>query len=171
MLKIYPYCVLFHCNNESNLLINSVREINNKRQCLIYARKPSWIIIVFQHIHGVRLIFNDEDDFDVDSEVDDFGHQIPRDPGAKMREIHRILQESTGNRWNMEAVFRVRNWPDFFRWIPVNFLCFPTGTGPKSSEKSEKFPAGILLPQNHWNYPEPPLSGQVCSTWHVKTTP
>jgi hypothetical protein len=24
---------------------------------------------------------------------------------------------------------------DFFRWIPVKFLCFPTGTGRKSSEK------------------------------------
>jgi hypothetical protein len=27
---------------------------------------------------------------------------------------------------------------DFFRWIPVNFLCFPAGTGQKSSEKIRK---------------------------------
>ncbi len=31
------------------------------------------------------------------------------------------------------------NCPDFFRWIPVNFLCFPAGTGRKSSEKIRKF--------------------------------
>ncbi len=106
MLKIYPYCVLFRCNNESNLLINSVREINNKRQYLIHARKPSWIIIVFQHIHGARLIFNDEDECDVDSQVDDFGHRISRDPAAKMRESHRILQESTGNHRKNPKNFR-----------------------------------------------------------------
>ncbi len=28
--------------------------------------------------------------------------------------------------------------PDFFRWIPVHFLCVPTGTGRKSSEKVRK---------------------------------
>jgi hypothetical protein len=44
---------------------------------------------------------------------------------------------------------------DFFRWIPVNFLCFPAGTGQKSSEKSEKFPVGILLPlsSDFWCFP------------------
>jgi hypothetical protein len=31
------------------------------------------------------------------------------------------------------------NCPDFFRWIPVNFLRFPAGTGRKSSEKIRKF--------------------------------
>jgi hypothetical protein len=57
------------------------------------------------------------------------------------------------------------NCPDFFPWIPVNFLCFPAATGRKSSEKSENFPVGILLPQNHWNHPEPAVSGPGCSTW------
>jgi hypothetical protein len=49
-----------------------------------------------------------------------------------MRESHRILQESIGNRWNMEAVFRPENFWFFFRWIPANFLCFPAGTGRKT---------------------------------------
>jgi hypothetical protein len=31
---------------------------------------------------------------------------------------------------------------EFFRWIPVNFLCFSVGTGRKSSEKSRKFSDG-----------------------------
>jgi hypothetical protein len=31
---------------------------------------------------------------------------------------------------------------DFFRWIPVDFLCFPAGTGRKSSEKIRKFSGG-----------------------------
>jgi len=32
-------------------------------------------------------------------------------------------------------------------------------------KKSEKFPAGRLLPQNHRNYLEPAVSGPDCSTW------
>jgi hypothetical protein len=63
-------------------------------------------------------------------------------PAGKMRESHRILQESTGNRWNMEAVFRPENFRFFFRWIPTNFLCFPEGTSRKSSEKIRKFSGG-----------------------------
>jgi hypothetical protein len=74
---------------------------------------------------------------------------------------HRILQENTGNRWNMEAVFR----PGIVWIFSGGFLCFPAGTGQKSSEK---FPAGILLPQNHRNYPEPAVSGSGCSTWVAK---
>jgi hypothetical protein len=71
----------------------------------------------------------------IPSQVDDSGHRIPRDPAGKMLESHRILQEDTGNLWNMEAVFR----PEIARWIPVNFLCLPAGTGRKSSEKIRKF--------------------------------
>ena len=40
------------------------------------------------------------------TQVEDSGHRIPQDPAGKMRESHRILQENTGNRWNLEAVFR-----------------------------------------------------------------
>ena len=36
--------------------------------------------------------------------------------------------------------------PDFFRCIPITFLCFPPGTGRKSPEKVRKFSAGMLLP-------------------------
>jgi hypothetical protein len=71
---------------------------------------------------------------------------------------HWILQENTGNRWNMEAILRTK----IVRIFSGGLLCFPTGTGQKSSEK---FPSGILLPQNHRNYPEPAVSGLVCSTW------
>jgi hypothetical protein len=39
--------------------------------------------------------------------------------------------------------------------------------GGKYSKKSEKFPAGILLPRNHGNYPEPAASGPGCSTWEI----
>jgi hypothetical protein len=52
--------------------------------------------------------------------------------------------------------------------IPTDFLCFMSGTGREALEKSEKFPAGILLPQNHRNYPEPAVSGPDCSTWIAK---
>jgi actin-related protein len=53
-----------------------------------------------------------------------------------------IMQERsgkvTGNRWNMESSIPIGICPDFFRWIPVNFLCFPAGTGRKSSKKIQK---------------------------------
>jgi hypothetical protein len=82
-----------------------------------------------------------------------------------MRESQSFLQESTGNRWNMEAVFR----PEIFRIFPGRFLSTscafrqePVGNHWK---KSEKFPAGILLLQNHWNNPEPAVSWPDCSTW------
>jgi hypothetical protein len=51
-----------------------------------------------------------------------------------MRESHRILQENTGNCWNMEAVFR----PEIFWIFPDNFLCFSEGTRWKSLEKIRK---------------------------------
>jgi hypothetical protein len=82
-----------------------------------------------------------------------------------MRESHQILQENTENRWNMEAVFRseiARIFPGGFLSTSCAFRQEPTGNHRK---KSENFPVGILLPQNHRNYPEPPVSGLGCSTW------
>ena len=63
---------------------------------------------------------------------------------------HWILQENTGNRRNTEAVFRPEIDRIFFGGFLPTSLCFPTGTGRKSSQKdSEKLLVGILLPQNH----------------------
>jgi hypothetical protein len=56
-----------------------------------------------------------------------------------MQESHRILQENTGNRWNMEAVLR----PEIVRIFSGGFLCFPAGTSRKSSEKIRKFSGRI----------------------------
>jgi len=36
-------------------------------------------------------------------------------------------------------------------------------------KKSENFPAGILLPQNQQNSPEPAVSGPDCSTWGISS--
>jgi hypothetical protein len=44
---------------------------------------------------------------------------------------YRILQENTGNCWNIEAVFRTK----MVRIFSGGFLCFPAGTVSKSSEK------------------------------------
>ncbi len=52
------------------------------------------------------------------TQVDDSDHRVPQDASGKMRESHRILQESTGNRWNMEVVFR----PEIFRTFSGEFL-------------------------------------------------
>jgi hypothetical protein len=81
--------------------------------------------------------------------------------------FNRILQESTRNRWNIEAVFR----PENFRIFSGRFLstscAFQQEPAANHWKKSEKFPAAILLPQNHRNYPEPAVSGPDCSTWAV----
>jgi hypothetical protein len=98
----------------------------------------------------------------ITAQVDDSGHQIPRDPVGKMRESHRIPHENTGNRWNMEAVFR----PGIVRIFSCPFLSTSCASRHEPTEnhrkKSKKLPAGILLPQHH---PELAVSGQDCSTW------
>jgi hypothetical protein len=78
-----------------------------------------------------------------------------------------ILQENTENRWNMEAVFL----PEIVRIFSGGFLStscdFRQETAGNHRKKSENVPAGILLPQNHRNYPEPAVSGPGCSTWEI----
>jgi hypothetical protein len=79
----------------------------------------------------------------------------------------RILQENTGNCWNMEAVFRpeiVRMFSDGFLGSYYAFWQEPAGNHRK---KSENFPAATLLLQNHPIYPELAVSGPVCSTWEL----
>ncbi len=49
------------------------------------------------------------------------------------------------------------------------FCAFRQEPGGKHWKKSEKFPGGILVPQNHRNYPEPAVSGPDCSTWVITT--
>ncbi len=92
------------------------------------------------------------------TQADDSGHQILKDPAGKMR-------ESTGNRWNMKVVFRTENFRLFSGgFLPTSCTFLQELVG-KHWKKSEKFPARILLPQNHRNYPEPAVSGPDSSTW------
>jgi len=83
---------------------------------------------------------------DKTSQVDHSCHRILQDLAGKMRESHRILQENTGNIWNMEAVFP----PGIFRIFSDVFRKDPLGKHWNLSEstgkKSGKFPVGILLP-------------------------
>jgi hypothetical protein len=78
-----------------------------------------------------------------------------------------ILQENTGNRWNVEAVLR----PEIVRIFSGGFLstsdAFWQEPAGNHRKKSENFPVGILLPQNQRNYPEQGVSGPGCSTWVV----
>jgi hypothetical protein len=59
------------------------------------------------------------------SQVDDSDYRIPHNPAEKMRENHRKSLEHGRS-------IPTGNCPDFFSWIPVNFLCFPAVTGRKS---------------------------------------
>ncbi len=83
-------------------------------------------------------------------------------PAARSRGI---LQENTGNRWNMEAVFR----PGIVRIFSSRFLSTSSDFRQEPAEnhrkKTGQFPAGILLPQNHRNYRKLAVSGLDCSTW------
>jgi hypothetical protein len=49
-------------------------------------------------------------------------------------------------------------------FFPVDSCAFRQELAGNHRKKSEKFPAGILLPQNHRNYPEPAVSGPDWST-------
>jgi hypothetical protein len=87
-----------------------------------------------------------------------------------MQESHRILQENTRNRWNMEAVFRPEIVRIFSGEFPSNSCAFRQEPAGNHQKKSENFPAGILLPQNHRNYPKPAVSGPGYSTWDKRIT-
>ncbi len=50
----------------------------------------------------------------IGTQIDHSCHRISQDLAGKMLESHWILQENTGNIWNMEAVFP----PGIFRWFP-----------------------------------------------------
>ena len=92
------------------------------------------------------------------AQVDDSGHWIPQDPVGNMRKSHRILQENTRNRWNMEAVFRPEIDRTFSGGFQPTSCAFWLETAGNYWKKSEEFPVGILLPQHHRNYPEPTVS-------------
>jgi len=51
---------------------------------------------------------------------------------------HRILQESIGTHWNMEAVFR----PDIFRIFPMDSCKFPVLSG-----RNRPFPRAGVRPR------------------------
>ncbi len=61
---------------------------------------------------------------------EDSTHRIPQDPAGKMRESRCILQENTGNRWNVDAVFR----PEIFGFFPVDSCQFPVLSGRNQAE-------------------------------------
>ncbi len=71
--------------------------------------------------------------------------------------------EYSGRRISLEHGSSIPSWncPDFFRWIPASFVCFPAGTGRKPSKK---FRPEYCF-QNQWNYLEPAVSEPGCSTW------
>jgi len=69
-------------------------------------------------------------------QVDDSGHRIPLDSSGKMRESHRILQESTGNRWNMEVLFC----PEIFWIFPVDSCQLSVLSGINGAERIGKNP-------------------------------
>jgi hypothetical protein len=68
------------------------------------------------------------------TQVDDSGHQIPRDPAGKSADPAGKHRKSLEHGSSIPT----RNCPDFFQSIPVNFLCFPARTGRKSPEKIRK---------------------------------
>jgi len=59
------------------------------------------------------------------------------------------------------------NFSDFSGGFLPTFYAFRHQRGGKHWKKSENFSAGILLPQNHRNYPEPAVFGPDCLTWGV----
>jgi hypothetical protein len=59
-----------------------------------------------------------------------------------MRESHRIRQENTGNRWNMEAIFR----SEMVRIFPVDSSQLFMFSNRNWQKIIGKNPAGMLLP-------------------------
>ncbi len=77
------------------------------------------------------------------TQVEDYGHWIPQDPGGKKRESHRILQKSIGNS---------RNWKQysdrkFFGFFSVDSNQFPVLSGRNRQEIIGKNPKNF-----RWKY-------------------
>ncbi len=72
--------------------------------------------------------------FKKNTQVDDSGHRMPRDPAGKSPDPAGKHRKSLERGSSTPAA----NCPYFFRWIPVNFLCFLAVTSRKSSEKIRK---------------------------------
>jgi hypothetical protein len=87
-------------------------------------------------------------------QVDDSGHPIPQDPAGKHRKSLKHGSSLPSGKFS-----------DFTGGFLLTSCAFRQEPGGKQWKKSEKFPAGILLPQNYRNYPEPAVSGPDCSTW------
>ena len=62
-------------------------------------------------------------------------HMILQERCGKVTGSHRRAPEIAGSGSSIPT----GNLLDFFQWIPINSLCFPAGTGRKSSEKIRKF--------------------------------
>ena len=79
------------------------------------------------------------------TQVEDSGHQIPKEPAGKRLKKRWILHEYTGSHRNMEAVFQ----PENFRIFSGDFRAVPDGKHRKMigmrRKKSGNFPAWILL--------------------------
>ncbi len=65
------------------------------------------------------------------TQVEDYGRRILQERSGNVTGSCRKAPEIAGSGSSIPT----RNLLDFFRWIPVNFLCFLAGTGGKSSEK------------------------------------
>ncbi len=72
------------------------------------------------------------------TQVEDYGHWILQERSGNVAGSCRKAPEIARSGSSIPT----GNLLDFFRWIPVNFLCFPAGTGRKSSEKIRKISGG-----------------------------
>jgi hypothetical protein len=72
------------------------------------------------------------------AQVEDYGHWILQERSGNVAGSCRKAPEIAGSGSSIPT----GNLLDFFRWIPVNFLCFSAGTGRKSLEKIRKISGG-----------------------------
>ncbi len=91
----------------------------------------------------VKLFMHTNIQYDV---LDDHHYQVrwfrPPDPAGSWRKDAWNWPYPAGkHQKSLEhgSSIPARNFSEFFRWIPANFLCFPTGIGRKTLEKIRKF--------------------------------
>jgi hypothetical protein len=90
---------------------------------------------------------------------------MPPDLAGKMQESHWILQENTGNIWDMEAVFP----PEIYRIFSDDFRKDPLGNHGKLSESTGKN-LGNSRPEYCFQLPsifrcKPAVSRRTSCTW------
>jgi hypothetical protein len=137
--------ILFACNSLKSqcvflhwcgFLCQQERSVENEIEIISLILKNIYEYLVRKNIlySCFSFSFTDQNEFSIVEFIYPCRRLRPLDPVGSCRKATYIAGSGSS--------IPTGNFSDFLQWIPVNFPCFPAGTGRKSSEKIRKFSGG-----------------------------